>query len=179
MEPCILIVFILPLSLKFCQSFSFYSFFFSHFSSSQDYDNISIFLTFSSSIMNGSNSTSSFTIDTCISMLIDRHLFTMIHWFLWWLFMCALVINVIFTKTWPTKAKPLLGSSNLTRLQTYFILKWPTVKGLYEYRLFMLAHGCFYNFFPVPIMKLFPKYECKIHDHISSAVILNKCCCCC
>ena len=25
----------------------------------------------------------------------------------------------------------------------------------------MLAHDCFYNFFPVPIMKLFPKYECN------------------
>ena len=37
--------------------------------------------------------------------------------------------------------------------------KWPSVKGLCEYRLFMLAHDCFYSFFPVPIMKLFPKYE--------------------
>ena len=50
-------------------------------------------------------------------MLIDRHLCSMIHRFLQWLFMCGPMIKVIFAKTWPTKAKPLLGSWNLTRLQ--------------------------------------------------------------
>ena len=36
--------------------------------------------------------------------------------------------------------------------------KWPTVKDLYEHRLLMLAHDCFFfNFLPVPIMKLFYK----------------------
>ena len=39
--------------------------------------------------------------------------------------------------------------------------KWPTVEDLYEYRLLMIAHNCFYNFFSVPIMKLFTKYECN------------------
>ena len=39
--------------------------------------------------------------------------------------------------------------------------KWPTVEDLYEYRLLILAHNCFYNFLPVPIMKLFTKYECN------------------
>ena len=36
--------------------------------------------------------------------------------------------------------------------------KWNTVKDLYEYRLLMLAHFCFYNFLPVAIMKLFTKW---------------------
>ena len=39
--------------------------------------------------------------------------------------------------------------------------KWPTVEDLYEYRLLTLAHNCFYNYVPVPIMKLFTKYECN------------------
>ena len=39
--------------------------------------------------------------------------------------------------------------------------KWPTVQDLYENRLLMLAHDCFHNFLPVPVMKLFTKYECN------------------
>ena len=39
--------------------------------------------------------------------------------------------------------------------------KWPTVEDFYECRLLMLVHNCFYNFLPVPIMKLFTKYECN------------------
>ena len=50
-------------------------------------------------------------------MLIDRHFCSMIHRFLQWLFMCGPINNVILAKTWPTKAKPRLGSENLTRLQ--------------------------------------------------------------
>ena len=39
--------------------------------------------------------------------------------------------------------------------------KWPIVKDFYEHRLLMLAHDCFYDFFTVPIMKLFTKYGCN------------------
>ena len=39
--------------------------------------------------------------------------------------------------------------------------KWPTVEDLYEYRLLMSAHDCFYNFSAIPVMKLFMKYECN------------------
>lgn len=40
-------------------------------------------------------------------------------------------------------------------------IKCSTVKGLYKYRLLMLAHDSFYNFLSVLIMKLFTKYECN------------------
>ena len=52
--------------------------------------------------------------------------------------------------------------------------KWPTVKDLYEYRLLMLAHGCFYNFLPVPIMKLFTKYDCNYNLQRKLTFLLPK-----
>ena len=58
--------------------------------------------------------------------------------------------DVISGLDWYTPSNQVLAQS-----------KWPIVKDICEHRLLMLAHDCFYNFLPVPIMKLFTKYECN------------------
>ena len=63
------------------------------------------------------------------------------------LHVCA--AKIIYGLDWYTPSDQVLAQSRCS-----------TVKGLYKYRLLMLAHDSFYNFLPVPIMKLFTKYEC-------------------
>ena len=58
--------------------------------------------------------------------------------------------KIIYGLDWYTPSDQVLAQS-----------KWPTVQDLYEYILLMLAHDCFHNFLPVPVMKLFTKYECN------------------
>ena len=71
--------------------------------------------------------------------------------------------KIIYGLDWYTPSDQVLAQS-----------KWPTVKNLYEHNLFMLAHDCFYNFLPVPIMKLFTKYECNYNLRRKLTFLLPK-----